>query len=329
MPCTCLHDIVSISDPCNPKPVACLSGLDMFHAPEITVGNLAAMATETYDSGMALLRTKLDLAILLVQNDFISALNTNGVVANTVAATYETSTVNPVAGMGMAPLERGVIVVRSTKIRGKLRKLKLKQVVVYPLTSAASVMLNVYDVSGSKETAYRYNVELVANQENIFDVGLTLQGTHFRVTIDNTAIEMASAPVVCFEGCNGSLPNDCGYARGWDGMREVPKGDGYGINLIFGCECDFTELMCNLSKSFIGQLIWLKARILIMEEHLYSNRFDNWVVYNREDTALHRQEVQAEYQRQWQGLMDGLYAILKTYRDDCIECRGIKWHTNI
>ena len=301
----------------------------MFQAPEITVGNLAAMATETYTSGMNLLRAKLDLAILLVQNDFIAALNTNGVIANTVAATYNTSTVNPAMSMGMAPLERGVLVIKSTKIRGKLRKLKLKQVVVYPLTSVPSIMLNVYDVNGTSEIAYRYDVELVANQENIFDVDLALKGTHFRVTIDNTAVEMASAPVSCLEGCSGQLPNDCGYARGWDGTKEVHKGDGYGIDVIFGCECDFAELMCNLSKTYIGQLIWLKARILVMEEHLNSNRFDNWVVYNREDTALHRQEVQAEYKRQWQGLMDGLYAILKTYRDDCIECRGIKWRTNI
>jgi hypothetical protein len=309
--------------------VPSLSGFDLMMAPEITQRNLAATATENYMSGWNLAKEKLQQAQLFVRNDFIAALQSNNVMANQDERIYDTSIFNTDVSKGMAPAERGIVLFRSSKIRGKLRKLRITEVTIYPLTDVASTYLTVYDVVGNTEIASRYNVALVAGQENTFKLDYLVKGTHARVTLDNTAIELASAPVTCFEGCNGTLPNDCGYARGWDGTKDVRKGDGYGINVKFQCACDYEELLCGLAKTYIGEIIYLKARVLLLQEHQASNRFNNWIVYNTEKTEKALANVEAEYIGRWNTLMQGLPNILKAYRDDCITCNGARWVINL
>jgi len=108
----------------------------------------------------------------------------------------------------------------------------------------------------------------------------------------------------------------------------VRKGDAFGINVNFQCYCDYDQLLCDMSKTYIGELIFIKARILLLEEHLRSNRLTNWIIYNREETADNKKELEASYISRWNTFIDSLPGILKSYRDECIDCRGIRWVVN-
>jgi len=81
-----------------------------------------------------------------------------------------------------------------------------------------------------------------------------------------------------------------------------------------------------MPKTFIGELIWLKWQINIYKEHLKSNRFNNWVIYNDDRIQEYiLPELQTEYTDKWNALMQGLPEILKTYQDSCLICRGARW----
>lgn len=321
----CLQNIVLLSDACGES----TSGYYLLKAPEISIEALAAVANSTHQTARKLAEERIKLAAQMVANDLIAALHANRIATNQSIITYDSSEHKGGTNMGFAPVERGVTIIRNAKGRGLLRKLKLTEVQVYPLQDAEAVTMKVYDENSGDYEAASYTVALVANQVNTFKLDYTVKGKWARVVFDNTALSFASAPVKCGEGCNGILPNDCAYARGWNGYNDIRKGDGYGVNVRFQCYCDYEQLLCNLSKTYVGEIIWLKARVLLMEDHLRTDRFNNWVVYGKKETDAYRQEVENEYRERWNTLMGALPNILRTYNDDCIECRGARWVTNI
>lgn len=323
---TCLKNIVTLQA-CEDE--SSLSGFYLLQAPEISINALSAIANSTNQTGRNLAQAKLDLAVQLVTNDFIAALQANNVMTNLDATVHDSSEIKPSVSMGTTAAERGVTVIRNGKGRGSLRVLFLTDVQVYPLADAASVQMKVYDENNGDLLVSTYNVALVANSLNTFKLNYTVKGKWARVAFDNTTIAFASAPVKCGEGCGGRLPNDCGYARGWNGFNDIQKGDGYGVNVRFKCECDYDQLLCNLSRSYVGEIVWLKARVLILEEHLRTDRFNNWVIYGKKETKEYKDELENEYREKWNGLIAALPNLLKNYNDDCISCRGVRWVVNV
>lgn len=319
----CYDNIVSLG--MCPDETASESGLTLLQAAGISPKNLANIATEQYGNGVELALEKKALSLIQFKNDFYGALQSNNVVARISMPIYNTSNIYSDVSMGSYNGERGITLYRDPRIKGNLRKLKITEIDIYSLTTANDVPLTIYD----NGYAYDYTVDLVANTLNTVTVNHVVSGTFAKVLLDNDNISVAQSKIVCMTGCNNTMPNDCGYARGWDGAKEV-KSEGYGINLRFQCICDYDQIICDLAKSFTGELIWLKWQINIFDEHYKTNRFNNWVTYNRSDIAkMILPDLENKYNEKWNSMMEGLYGILETYRDSCLLCRAPRFVTNI
>jgi hypothetical protein len=324
---SCLSSIVTLGlcgDAGTPT-----SGLTLVMAAGISTNNLANIANEDVISGAELALQQKELSLVQVRNDFIGALQTNNVVTDVNSPVYDSAFFLPATSVGVNT-DRGIWLHKSAKYKGSLRKTYIKAIQLYPLGTGDGV-LTIYD--GINE--YSYDVSLVANQVNTFDAD-SLSGFPFEIDTNSASVKVlvtstvafASSKITCKTGCNGTMPNPCGWAEGWNGATQVRE-EGYGVNVQFYCECDYTQILCNLSKSYAGELIWWKWQANIFREHQKSNRFNNWVVYNHAEMDKWIADAEANYNRVWNNLMSGMLGILNTYRDDCLSCRNVRWRTNI
>lgn len=323
---SCYDNIVPISAGC--ADTVSLSGLYLMDAPEISSLNLAKEANEDYVSGLALATAKRDLALTLVKNDLMSVMAANNVVPNILATRYDTGVFKPDVTFGAEAVERGLTVYRNSRIRGNLRKTVIHYVQIYPLVDAENVEFKIYD-DGNGGTVTTYSFDLTGGEVNKFTLEYTIIGTYARLLLDGTEVSVASSYLTCFTGCHGAMPNDCGYTKGWFDDKEIQAKEGYGIVANFSCACNYDELLCGLARTFIGELIWYKARILLMEEHIRSNRLNNWIIYNREDSKEYLVDLENQYRTKWNTFAGSLYGVLRQYHDDCLDCRNTKWVNNI
>lgn len=323
----CISDVVTLG--LCPDDAAPTSGLRLIDASGITLKNLAKAATETYTSGVNMAMAKKSLAATLLTNDFIGALQSNNVVPNISNPIYDSSIFNTQATNGLYNGERGVNVYKVEERGSRLRSLTIEEIQLYPLQSGESY-INITD--GYKQ--YSYPVTLVANQVNTFN-SETLSGFPFvvqsgyaRVTISNSTITFAKSPLICHSGCSGAA-NPCGWVDGWNGTGKAAK-EGYGVNVRFKCECNYEQILCDLYKGFSGELFWLKWQILIFDEKLKSNRFNDWIIYNRDELKEYViPQLRSQYNTKWADLMAAMPSILKTYKDSCINCNGVRWVSSI
>ncbi|MBS1771525.1 MAG: hypothetical protein JST82_01605 [Bacteroidetes bacterium] len=323
-----LNNIISVRDVTTEENVPSISGFDLMDAPEISVLNLAHIANEEYITGLHLARKKVSQATLLVRNDLMSAMAANHILPDVTAKKYKTGEFKTEVSFPAEAKERGLTLYKNNRIRGNLRKLKIENVLIYPLADASNVTLKVYD-DYAGGTVSTYNIDLAGNKVNTFKINYEVKGTFARVLLDGTNVPVAGSYLTCFTGCNGTLPNDCGYTKGWYDDKEISGKESFGLNLEFFCECDYDQLLFDLSKLYIGELVWLKTRVLLMEEHLRTNRLNNWVVYGREETQQYLTDVENQYREKWKTFINVLPAILQQMKDDCLYCNGIKWVTNI
>lgn len=323
-----LENIISVRDVCAGEQAQSLSGLDLMDAPEISARNLANIANEEYITGLNLARKKVAQALILVRNDMMSVMAANRMLPNLLAKKYTVGEFKSTINYPAEPKERGVTLYKNRKIKGGLRKLKVHEVQVYALADVEGATLKIYDdyANGMVST---YTIDLVANQVNTFNVEYELKGSFARVLLDGTNVPVAGTYLTCFTGCNGTMPNDCGYTKGWYDDREISSKEGFGINLVFSCACDYDQLMADMAQTYMGEIIWLKTRVLLLEEHLRTNRLNNWVVYGREETKEYLVDIENQYRDKWQVFVNAMPGLLKQFNDDCLQCNGIRWVTNV
>ncbi len=316
----CLKNIVSIRDLCGGTPS--LSGYDLMSAPEISPKRAAAVADERYVSGLNLLKAKLDFALLDIENDFTALLATNGYALQLKSDTYSTGLWN--TGMTNAPYngERGLTIHKA--YHNSMKALIIKSIELYPTVTQNAVPVYIYD----NGLQYTYSFNLVADQINVFQIEHKVSGAFARIVMSNAGLITRSGTITCKTGCNGSLPNPCGYVKGWNGTQEI-TGESFGIHASFTCQCDYSGLLCDLARVYSGKLIWLKARALVMEEALISTRLNTIVMYSGDKLKELKAEVEAEYVSTWNSLVSSLPTLLKKYNGDCITCTGIKTVTNV
>lgn len=319
----CLDSIVTTGY-CGTTPT---SGLTLKDAPEISSINLENIANEDQINGKQLAQDKLNLAIKLVQNDFMSQLAASNVLPSVSNTNYETGIFKTNTIIAPEAIERGLSLIKNSRTYGNLRKLTIHTISVYPLQDATGVTVRIYDdyAGGMVST---YNFDLVANEINNFDVEYTVKGTFARVVMVGAGSVADSYLNTC-AGCSGTMPNDCGYTKtSYNGVDGNGK-SGYGLNLTFSCKCDYEELLCGMSQTFIGQLIWLKARILLMEALMHTSRNNNWTTFDMETMADYLATVKSEYQTTWTTFTQSLPNVLKQYHDWCLNCKGMRFVTNI
>lgn len=320
---TCLKNIVSIKDLCSVSAVSpSLSGYDIWMAPEIRYQGIAAITDEKYIRGRNLLLAKRDMALLEVESDFLKMILTNGYGIKTNsnyndAAVFNSSIINPEANV-----ERGISI-HSARPSG-IRKIHIKDVKIYPLHSVEKIQLNIWD----NGQVSKYDIQLIGGQVNTFYIDYLATGDLVRIFMDNTGIPTYSSKITCMVGCNGSLPNDCAYVKGWNGTNEV-KSEGFGISASFNCECNYSSILCQLAKQFVGEIVFYKIRALVQEELLNTDRLNNFTIYNRDQAKAKFSELENIYREKWNSFALALPEILKSIKDDCIVCKQPKWTTNV
>lgn len=326
---SCLDNIVTLG--VCPDEAASSSGFTLLNAAGINLKNLANI-TDGSASGLDMSLEVKQRSITQVRNDFISALQLNSIVPSISKPSYETGIFISSSSVGTYAGYRGINLYKNQGYKGTLRKTTIESIQVYPLADGDST-IKVFDGYNT----YSYPVTLVANQINVFDstnlggfpfvVGP--QSTGVQITIDQSTIPFLSTKVTCMKGCGDTLPNPCGWADGYDGTGAV-KNESYGVVVTFNCECDYERVLCDLSKPFIGELIWLKWQYNIFDEQYKSNRFENWVIYNREDLFKNiMPDIESQYNAKWNSMMKGLLDMLRTYRDDCLDCRRTHFFSNV
>lgn len=330
---SCLSDIVTLG--ICPDEAASLSGFQLLQAPGISLKTLAQTANENYNSGIEMAMDKKEIALIQVRSDFVGALQSNKVVTTISHPVYSVANFNPAVNKGSYSGERGLWL-HKAPFSGSLRTTYIQSVQIYPLASGDVTLKFYYELNGEVVSS-GWEISLVANQLNTFD-STQLEGFPFaipayasnvKILFDQSSIPVASSAITCLKGCNGSMPNDCGWAEGWDGIRKIQQ-EGYGVNVTFNCKCDYEKILCDLAPSFSGELIWIKWQIAIMEEQYRTNRFSDLVIYGRDELGSKIiPELRNDYIQKWNQLMNGLFAILKTYRDGCLDCRKTRWVTNI
>lgn len=325
---SCLDTIVTLG--ICPDEEASLSGFKLINAPGISIKTLANTANETYVKGTELAMQKKELALIQVKNDFIGALQANKIVTTISDPVYDTCQFNTGASVGTSDLLRGMTM-HKVGHRSKLRQQYIEAIECYPVTDGEG-LIKIYD----GYNVYTYAVDLIGGEVNVFDSS-NLSGFPFLTNplsssykvLLLTDVEMISTVITCKTGCGGAPKNDCGWAEGWDGTQSV-KSEGYGLNIRFYCSCNYEQILCDLAKSFSGELIWLKWQISIFEEQLKTDRFNNWVIYNADKLPDEIKVLENKYATKWNDLMNGLLGILQSYRDQgCLNCQGKRVVVNL
>lgn len=318
----CLKNIVTVGAGCDPK--QSISGYQLIDAPEISTKNLSKIVNEDNQTGDQLARDKIDLAVKDVRNDFLGVLASNNVIPDMVEREYDTGNFSADRTYQPKPgVERGFSMYKSD-VNCRLRKIHISKLEVYPINDENDLDVKIYD--GDKVTTYTID-HAEGGKVNSIQVDYWVQSDFIRVLIDGT-IEVGSAKLTCYVGCNGRKPNDCGYTKGYNGTQEIGAKEGFGVGVTFSCKCDYDQLLCELTDTYVGKLVWMKARILLAEEWLHSNRNNNWTIYNRDELPDFIEGLKDEYAQTWNTFVDSLYGILKSYHDCCLDCRRGRWIPN-
>lgn len=326
---SCLDNIVTLG--LCPDEAESSSGFTLLNAAGISVRSLESITNDNHPSGIDMALEVKKRSIYQVRNDFIAALQLNSIVPSVSQPIYEAALFDASTSVGSYTGYRGLQIHKNPTFKGHLRKTKIMSVMLYPATSGDTT-LRIFDGLMN----YTYPISLVGGSVNVFDAS-NLSGFPFvipdssrsvQVLVDQSDIEFLSSKISCMKGCNGQLPNPCAWADGYNGSNPV-KNEGYGVSVTFKCECDYDQVMCDLSKSFMGELIWLKWQYNIFDEQYKSNRFDGHVLYGREEIPDILTDLENRYNTKWNALMAGLLDVLRTYRDDCLDCRNVRRVVNI
>jgi hypothetical protein len=319
----CLQNIVSVKDLC-PGAIqeVSTSGYDIWQAPEVRYKGIAAITDEKYVRGRNMLVAIREMAIREVESDFLKIITTNGYNIDLGIAGFSTGQFNATITNAPAPVERGIVIHSARP--SVIRKIKITQIQVFPVDSVAVIPLKIYD-NGQVAT---YNIQLVGGQINTFNIDYTASGDFIRIVLDSSALRTYGSQLTCMVGCGGTLPNECGYVKGWNGTGEV-KSEGFGINAVFSCDCAYSQLLCYWAKQFVGEIVWYKMRALVQEERLNSDRLNNFTIYNREEAKEKHAELENIYREKWNTFAHALPELLKNLRDSCIICNKAKWVTNV
>lgn len=319
---SCLDNIVSVRNFCDPndrKPS--LSGYDIFDAPELSQAEVAAFIKEDQLKVQDFVKSVMKTQITEITNDFLSVLSSNGFSADLIENRYQTTQFNS-NNIPAANHERGIVLYKAGNDSRSLKYIRINTLFINSAANASNVVLKIYD--GFEIVNYTLNIVAGINTYNIDYI---VKSNSCRIVINGAQVSLKSGTLTCMTGCSGTTPNPCGYVKSFNGS-EVAGKESFGIGVDFSCFCDYEKLLCSLAKSYTGKLIYYKTRAALLEERLWSDRFNPVVVYKGDKAAEKRKELISEYNHSWNTLVQGLSEILKGYCGECIRCKGIRYATN-
>lgn len=322
---SCLDNIVSLGV-CDDVST---SGFRLIDAPGISSNTLSKIANEDNNTGVNLALAKKRLALLKVKNDFLNIMAANAVSSDSSTLSYASGDIL------QSPLQPSSnymgVTIHKANASDRIKKCYIKNVHFIP-TNSGTVVLRIDD----GDTSLSFNVAAIGGLMNSIDLSTLLTDGYYKVisssakvTIYGGDVTLLDSSITCLKGCNGRMPNPCAWVDGWDGTKAY-KNKGFGVVIEFYCECDYEEVLCNLSDTSVGELIFLAWQIEIMQEHMMSNRFNNIVVYGAEEIRDYwLPSLKAEYKAKWNAFASNFKSVLSRFSSDCVKCKGIKWVTNL
>lgn len=323
---SCLDNIVSVGV-CDE---AGTSGFKLIDAAGISASTLAKIADDDNHTGMSLALSKKTIAIIKVKNDFVNMMVANAVTADVSTISYASGDLTSTL-QDTSALYRGVVVHKANP-SDRIKKTYLKAIHFIP-SASGTINMRIEDgnnvlsfaVAATGGVMNSIDVSTITSNQKPYEV---MSGIAKVLILDN-GVQLYSSNITCLKGCSGRIPNPCAWVDGWDGSKYV-KSNGFGLSVEFNCECDYDEVLCNLANSLVGELVYIAWQIEIMQEQMMSGRFNNIVTYGVEDIRdTWLPSLKAEYKAKWGAVASNIKAIVSKFNSDCVNCRGIKWVTNL
>lgn len=319
---SCLQNIVSVSNPCYAEKAINTSGYDLMDAPEINKSNLSQIAGSDNPNGFEFLKEQLTFAVRDVTNDFIALLNTNNLITKIFNSSISTGEFNS-GYTNQSNSKQGITLNRNLKNQrpDSIKKMIVQDVLIYPVKDHSSTILYLQDGPELKQI----HIQLIGSKINKFSINHKVQNSNIHIYLEN--VDTYASNLTCLVGCNGTTPNECGYVKGYNNGNEVQR-EGFGINAVFTCECDYESLLCRYSKSYVGKIIFLKTRANILKERIHNDRINSLIIYGREEAEKLHVEIENEYREAWNAFVESVPNLL-TNDSDCIDCRKVKIVVNV
>lgn len=324
----CFENILGIKPNCDcgesgePK-----SGYYISDYAGITLQGAANIADETYHSGIEFLKGIRDKAMRKMQNDLLAYINLNFKTNNMIGyewcsgKKYNTNTISP------APtLKRGILLEKKNA-KCSLTKMFIQRIRV-KTNFTGQTDLFVADLGGVLTT---YTIDLVAGAITEIEVELPVIGDEVKIYIDGS-VEVYSNKIDC--QCRGGSSSKCAKVKGFTESASITlnTSEGYGIEADVICQCDYTNILCDLSMdAILGQAAYELAGAMYYEESLRTTRFNWMTIYNKEQIEQQVQVGFEAYKNYMENAMLGLrqFVVNADGGCGCIDCSKIERKANI
>jgi hypothetical protein len=286
------------------------SGLFLNDIPGIKLKNLAAIADAEHQSGYELAKQIIRNATMFVFEDFNNKVS-GSFKYNAVA---EIRKINFFDGsiLPAAPLERGLVLKRW---RSEMAQIYVSEVFVKSQNSGVAT-IKIIDGNVTKE----YEVDLVANVEAKVLVDYQATSEQIKIVCNDTDFAMYSGQInKSFAGCMacGGTPDQGFYITGWDGMKEVLKYYGIGVNA--SVRCNEENLICLLLKK-MNFIFWYKAGAMYYEELKGSTRLNPITMFSKDKLQENLDDLNEKYEKAFASFVPSINAMIKSTKGECYTC---------
>lgn len=317
---SCLDDIINsdrviigvrdFKDCSNPEARLYINDL-----PGMSLKLAAQITPEQFQSGAEFLRSCNIMAVRQVFDEFAQELQPYFNFANIIETRdlkIFSTTLNAVSAT-----ERGIIVKRW---RSEAARLYVENVYI-KVAQAGTATIKIID--GAVETTTEVNLV-----EGLNEIRLDYKASEeqIRIVFDQAAFETYDGAWNKSSGgcssCGGSSSGKGIFVSGWDGTGETSNT--YGVGVKVHAQCYEEEILCSLlSKMYF--LIWYKSGILVLREHIATNRINHMATFGTDRAKELKEEYENEYQSKYNILVKSAYQHLRSTKGECVKCSGLRY----
>lgn len=294
------------------------SGLFINDIPGISLKAASKIANEEFHTGNNLIKSKIDLAIKLVFDEFTQSIsnyyNFNSIIETRELNNFSDTTYQP------ANLDRGLILKRW---RSELAQIYIESIYIKVNTTIQTIV-KIIDGEITKE----FTVDLVAGQTKELFVNYRAESEQVKILMNDELIETYA----CKPLQNSSFNFGCGscgsknrsnfFITGWNGTAEESKCFGIGVKAYV--QCYEENVICGIIPRMYF-LIWYRSGIEFLNEYINSDRLNNYTLFNKESAKKLRDELWDEYKERNNAFTKSIYNYLKSTKGECIVCYGNKY----
>lgn len=291
------------------------SNLFINDLPGITLKSASKIANEELQTGKALMKKAINMAVKHVFDEFRQqaqiSFDSNSIVEARQIDVFGSEVIP------MAALERGLIIKRW---RSELAQIFIHEVYIKAKQSG-TITLNIYD--GCVTTPK--SIDVVADCVTKYRLDYKAESEEVKLLFDQTAFDVYGCTMVNNMGYNdcrcGSWSNKGLYVSGWNGTAEQSKC--FGVGVYASVKCYFENIFCALLDQLYF-VIWYKAGIVFLQELIYSDRINAVTLFTKERAKELMAEYETIYQTKYQQAIKNAALFINSTKGECIACNGTK-----